>query len=144
MKLSTPLPVNLRKHKRGNMRYRGLLEAAPDAIVVVNQSNTIVLVNAQAERLFGYSRDEMIGQPAEFLIPQPFRDQHSEQYSHFLAPRLKRPLLAGLELFGLHKDGSEFPVEIRLSPLEQSKEHWFAVLSAISASGGVPKKTFAG
>ena len=118
MKLSTPLPVSLRKHKRGNMQYRGLLEAAPDAIVVVNQSNTIVLVNAQAERLFGYSRGEMIGQPAKFLIPQRFRDQHSEQYSHFLAPRLKRPLLAGLELFGLHKDGSEFPVEIRLSPLD--------------------------
>jgi diguanylate cyclase (GGDEF)-like protein/PAS domain S-box-containing protein len=121
MKLTTPLPVNRRKHKRGNIQYRGLLEAAPDAIVVVNQSNTIVLVNAQAERLFGYSRDEMIGQPTKILVPQRFRDQHSEQYSHFLAPHLKRPLLAGLELFGLHKDGSEFPVEIRLSPLDTKK-----------------------
>ena len=72
MKLSTPLPVSLRKHKRGNMQYRALLEAAPDAIVVVNQSGTIVLVNAQAERLFGYRRGEMIGQPAEILSSRTF------------------------------------------------------------------------
>jgi PAS domain S-box-containing protein len=99
------------------MQYRCLVEAAPDAIVVVNQSGMIVLVNAQAERLFGYRRDELIGQPAEILVPPSFRGQHSEQHCRFLAPTPERPLLAGLELFGLRKDGSEFPVEIRLTPL---------------------------
>jgi diguanylate cyclase (GGDEF)-like protein/PAS domain S-box-containing protein len=118
MKLATPLPLSVRKNKRGDMQYRSLLEAAPDAIVVVNPSGTIVLVNTQAERLFGYRRDELIGQPTEILVPQRFRGQHSEHHSRFLAPGLERPLLAGLELFGLHKDGSEFPVEIRLSPLD--------------------------
>jgi PAS domain S-box-containing protein len=113
--------MSLRKNKVGNMRYRALLDAAPDAILVVNQSGTIALVNAQAERLFGYRRNELIGQPMEILIPQRFRLEHSEQHSRFLAPPLDRPMLAGLELFGLRKDGSEFPAEIRLSQLDTNQ-----------------------
>jgi PAS domain S-box-containing protein len=104
------------KDKGGNI-YGALLETAPDAIVVVNQSGTIVLVNEQAESLFGYCRDELIGQPAETLVSEHFRGQHRDQRSHFLGTSLERPRLAGLELFGLRKDGSEFPAEIRLSPL---------------------------
>jgi PAS domain S-box-containing protein len=100
------------------MQYRALLEAAPDAIVVVNQSAAIVLVNAQAERLFGYRREELIGRPAKILVSKNFRDQHSHQHSRFLAAPQERPAMAGLELFGLRKDGTEFPIEIRLSPLD--------------------------
>ena len=134
MKLNTPPPLGRRKNKREGMQYRCLVEAAPDAIVVVNQSGTIVLVNAQAERLFGYRRDELIGQPTEILVPPSFRGQHSEQHCRFLAPTPERPLLAGLELFGLRKDGSEFPVEIRLSPLDTKQGIW--VCSAIRDISG--------
>ncbi len=100
------------------MEYQVLLEAAPDAIVIVNQSGEIILVNAQAEVLFGYPRNELIGQPAEILVPKHFRNQHSDQHSRFLAPAPERPRMAALELFGLRKDGSEFPAEIRLSPVD--------------------------
>jgi PAS domain S-box-containing protein len=110
--MSTPLRV------RKNMQYRALLDAAPDAIVVVDQSGVIVLVNAQAERLFGYRRDEMIGQPADILVSEHSRDQHSEHHTRFLAAPPERPTVVGLELFGLRKDGTEFPAEIRLSPLD--------------------------
>jgi PAS domain S-box-containing protein len=103
---------------RKKTQYRALLEAAPDAIIVVNQSAVIVLVNAQAEKLFGYSREELIGRPAKILVSENFRDQHSQQHSRFLAAPPERPAMAGLELFGLRKDGTEFPIEIRLSPLD--------------------------
>jgi PAS domain S-box-containing protein len=93
------------------------LEAAPDAIIVVNQSAVIALVNAQAEKLFGYSREELIGRPAKILVSEKFRDQHSQQHSRFLAGPQERPAMAGLELFGLRRDGTEFSIEIRLSPV---------------------------
>jgi PAS domain S-box-containing protein len=110
--MSSPLPV------RKKTQYRALLEAAPDAIIVVNQSAVILLVNAQAEKLFGYSREELIGRPVKILVSENFRDQHSQQHSRFLAAPPERPAMAGLELFGLRKDGTEFPIEIRLSPLD--------------------------
>src|ERR1700722_5515198 len=109
---SSPLSV------RKKTPYRALLEAAPDAIVVVNQSGTIVLVNAQAEKLFGYRRNELVGQPPKILVSETFRNEHSQQHSRFLATPQERPSMAGLELFGLRKDGTEFPIEIRLSPLD--------------------------
>jgi PAS domain S-box-containing protein len=114
--LAVPTTVALPARKK--MQYRALLEAAPDAIVVVNQSAVIVLVNAQAERLFGYRREELIGQPAEILVSEHSRAQHSDQHSRFLATPQERPKMAALELFGMRKDGTEFPVEIRLSPLD--------------------------
>src|SRR5271154_3673042 len=114
-KAADGLPVLLRAKR---MKYRALLEAAPDAIVVVNQLAVIVLVNAQAEKLFGYRRNELIGKPADILISEHFRGQHGEQHSRFLAAPAERPTVAGLELFGLRKDGTEFPAEIRLSPLD--------------------------
>ena len=103
------------------MRYRALLEAAPDAVIVVNQSSAIVLVNAQAEKLFGYRRSELMGQPAEILISERSRVQHNDQFSRFLTSNSERPTVAGLELFGLRKDRSEFPAEIRLSPLDTNQ-----------------------
>src|ERR1700674_5543569 len=108
----------VRKNNGGTMEYQALLEAAPDAIIVVTRSGKIALVNAQAEKLFGYHRRELIDQPAEILISQQFRLKHRDQHSRFLAAVPERPTVAGLELFGLRKDGSEFPAEIRLSPID--------------------------
>ncbi|MFF1298432.1 MULTISPECIES: PAS domain S-box protein [unclassified Streptomyces] len=99
-------------------RFRSLLETAPDAMVIVDDTGTIRLVNAQTEALFGYRRDELLGHPVEMLIPGRFRAQHAGHRDGYTATRQVRPMGAGLELHGLRKDGSEFPVEISLSPLE--------------------------
>ena len=93
-------------------RFRGLLEAAPDAMVIANRDGCVLLVNAQTEHLFGYSRNEMVGQPVEMLVPQRFRDQYPAHRKSL------RGLSPAVELYGLRKDGTEFPVEISLSPLE--------------------------
>jgi len=104
--------------RREERLFRGLLEAAPDAIVIVDQRGCIVLVNAQAEKRFGYDRVEMIGQPVEMLVPERFAGLHKAFRSGYVAGPRTRPMGLAGDLFALRKDGSEFPVEISLAPLE--------------------------
>src|SRR5579863_1266227 len=102
-------------------RYRGLLEAAPDAMVVVNQSGEIVLLNVQAEKQFGYRRDELVGQKVKNIIPEGFAERLIADGTRSAAEALAQQIGMGIELYGRRKDGTQFPIEIMLSPLESAE-----------------------
>ncbi len=110
--------ARLREERTVHARFRALLEAAPDAMVIVNSRGRIVFGNTQTEVIFGYARQELLDAPVEILIPERFRDKHPEHRRRYFTAPGARAMGSGLDLRGLRKDGTEFPVEISLSPLE--------------------------
>lgn len=112
------------ERQRANDKFRALLESAPDAMVIIDDRGIMRLVNAQAKRMFGYQRGSMIGRPVEMLIPERLREQHKRHRgTYFEAPKV-RGMGAGLQLWGRRKDGTEFPIEISLSPLVTEDGVW--------------------
>jgi PAS domain S-box-containing protein len=112
---------DLSDSKEAGAKYRGLLEAAPDAMVVVNQVGEIVLLNLQTEKQFGYHRDELVGQKVKNIIPEGFAERLIADGLRSVEDALAQQIGTGIELTGRRKDGSEFPIEIMLSPLESSE-----------------------
>lgn len=127
MVLSAIVDISERKHLEE--RFRRVVEAAPNAMVMINARGLIEMVNAQAENVFGYARAELLGQPVEMLVPDQFRHHHPKLRQSFHADPNARPMGAGRDLFARRKNGSEFPVEIGLNPIET--EDGTMVLSAI-------------
>ena len=103
--------------KIAEAKFKSLLDSAPDAMIITNDKGEMVLINQQTENLFGYTRGDLIGKPIEILVPPEFRDKHVINRAQYFASPRARSMGAGLELFGIKKDGTRFPVEISLSPL---------------------------
>jgi PAS domain S-box-containing protein len=114
---------------RTERRFRELLEAAPDAIIEVDREGRMLLLNLATEKLFGYPREELLGQPVEILVPDAVRANHGQHRANYWGHPVTRPMGSGLELNGRHKDGSSVPVEISLSPVKS--EDGFRVTAVI-------------
>ena len=120
-KYKTLVNRDLSESKESGEKYRGLLEAAPDAMVVVNPAGDIVLLNVQAEKQFGYRRDELVGQKVTNIIPKGFAERLIADGTRTAADALAQQIGTGIELTARRKDGSEFPIELMLSPLESAE-----------------------
>ena len=116
--------------ERANLPFRQVVEAAPTAMVMVNKKGVIEMVNTQTELIFGYSRAELLGQLIDILLPERFRQQHPHHRTSFFSDLSPRAMGTGRDLFGRRKDGSEFPVEVGLNPIET--DDGVKVLSAIT------------
>jgi protein-histidine pros-kinase len=114
---------------RSEEKFRGLLESAPDAMVIITEKGEISLINSQTEKLFGYTREELLGQSVEILIPDRFRAEQDEHWMSYFVDLRSQPKGISLELYGVRQDGSKFPIEISLSPLQTDEE--ILVISAI-------------
>lgn len=117
------------ERRRAEQKIQALLEAAPEAMLVVNEEGNMVLANAEVETMFGYRRDELLGSPVEMLVPLSYRARHPSHRADFLAAPRRRLMGPGLNLYGMRKDGSQFPVEVSLAPLET--EDGLLITSAI-------------
>ncbi|HSI23307.1 MAG TPA: PAS domain S-box protein [Methylophilaceae bacterium] len=122
--------IDITERKRAEERFRRVVESAPNAIILVGEDGLITLVNAQTEKLFGYPREELVGMSIDKLVPERFRSMHGGFRSSFFASPSVRSMGAGRDLFGLRKDGREFPVEIGLNPI-QSEEGNLVLTSVI-------------
>jgi PAS domain S-box-containing protein len=125
--------LDITKPKQAEDQFRLVVEAAPSAMIMVNTEGQVALVNTQAETVFGYSREELIGHPMERLVPERFRSHHIGYRHGYFDDAQARPMGAGRELFGLRKDGSEVPIEIGLNPIHTS-EGLFVLASIIDIS----------
>ena len=124
-------------------RFHLVVEAAPNAMIMVAADGLMTLVNTQTERLFGYDRTELLGQPIEMLVPARFRGHHGNHRSAFFASPTTRAMGIGRDLFGLRKDGGEVPVEIGLNPIDTAGRTvacWRR--SSTSRSGGETRRSF--
>jgi PAS domain S-box-containing protein len=121
--------VDISARARAEQRFHAAVESAPSGMVMIDEAGTIMLVNREVERLFGYGRDELIGRPVEILVPERFRAGHPSRRAGFYTDPHSRPMGAGRELFGLRKDGSEIAIEIGLNPIRT--EDGIYVLSSI-------------
>jgi PAS domain S-box-containing protein len=110
--------LDVGESRSAEVRLRAVVDSAPNALVLIDGVGNVTLVNTQAERLFGYRREELFGQSVEKLVPRRFRNIHTNQRNHFLSAPTARSMGAGRDLYGLRKDGREVPIEIGLSPLE--------------------------
>jgi PAS domain S-box-containing protein len=109
--------IDITERKRAEAQFRLAMEASPNAIIMTDTTGNISLVNTQTKRMFGYTREELLGQPIEMLVPPQFRAHHQDYRDGFFKAPSSRPMGAGRDLFGLHKDGSQMPVEIGLNPI---------------------------
>ncbi len=125
--------IDITERRRAEEQFRLVVEAAPNAMAMVNTEGRITLVNTQTEAVFGYARDELIGHPIEMLVPERFRSHHLGDRQGYLGDARARPMGAGRELFGRRKDGSEVPIEIGLNPISTS-EGLFVLASIIDIS----------
>jgi PAS domain S-box-containing protein len=127
--VGTACPFRGLPQKWMDASFQSILDALPDAVVIVDCAGKIVVANSQAEKMFGFTREELIGKPVEWLVPPGLRDRHEQDREKYFSDPRVRPMGIGLELFAQRSDGTDFPVEINLSPI--ATEAGAFVISAI-------------